>query len=77
MIKSNFNRSVWDSKQTKLSILVPTREMMHSQFSYCLAQLLRTTSEVNLDTYLFFDSSTILLNQRENIIRSHFFCLFN
>jgi hypothetical protein len=68
MIKSNFNKSIWDSKQTKLSILVPTREMVHSQFSYCLAQLLRTTSEVNLDTYLFFDSSTILLNQREKLI---------
>lgn len=68
MKKSNFNRSIWDTKQIKLSILVPTREMVHSQFSYCLAQLLRTTSEVNLDTYLFFDSSTILLNQRENLI---------
>lgn len=68
MKKSIFNGSVWDSKPTKLAILVPTREMVHSQFSYCLSQLFRTTSEVNMDTYLFFDSSTILLNQRENLI---------
>ena len=68
MSKSFYNSSIWDGKTCKLSILVPTREMVHSQFSYCLAQLLRTTSEVNLDTYLFFDSSTILLNQREKLI---------
>jgi hypothetical protein len=31
--------------------------------------LVRTTSESNVDVYVFFDSSTILLNQRENLIK--------
>lgn len=63
-----FNNSLWGIKDTKLSILVPTRDMIHSQFSYCLTHLYNTTKENGIDTYLFFDSSTILLNQRERLI---------
>jgi hypothetical protein len=70
MSKSIQNSSLWDSKPTKLSILVPTRDTVHSQFAYCLAQLIKTTSEAGIDTYLFFDSSTILLNQREKLIEN-------
>jgi hypothetical protein len=70
MSKSIQNSSIWNSKPTKLAILVPTRDTVHSQFAYCLAQLIKTTSEVGIDTYLFFDSSTILLNQREKLIEN-------
>jgi hypothetical protein len=70
MSKSIQNSSLWDSKSTKLAILVPTRDTVHSQFAYCLAQLIKTTSEAGIDTYLFFDSSTILLNQREKLIEN-------
>ena len=68
MSKSFYNSSIWDGKTCKLSILVPTRDTVHSHFSYCLAQLMKTTSEMGIDTYLFYDSSTILLNQREKLI---------
>ncbi len=68
MKKSLNNSSMWDVKPIKLSILVPTRDTVHSHFAYCLTQLVRTTSEVGIDTYLFFDSNTILLNQREKLI---------
>ena len=70
MSKSIQNSSIWNSKPIKLAILVPTRDTVHSQFAYCLAQLIKTTSEVGIDTYLFFDSSTILLNQREKLIEN-------
>ncbi len=70
MSKSIQNSSLWDSKPTKLAVLVPTRDTVHSQFAYCLAQLIKTTSETGIDTYLFFDSSTILLNQREKLIEN-------
>lgn len=70
MSKSIQNSSIWNSKSTKLAILVPTRDTVHSQFAYCLAQLIKTTSEAGIDTYLFFDSSTILLNQREKLIEN-------
>lgn len=68
MKKSIRKSSMWDSKQIKLSILVPTRDTVHSQFSYCLAQLFKTTSELGIETFLFYDSSTILLNQRERLV---------
>jgi hypothetical protein len=68
MKKSIRKSSMWDTKQVKLSILVPTRDTVHSQFSYCLAQLFKTTSELGIETFLFYDSSTILLNQRERLL---------
>ena len=70
MSKSIQNSSIWNGKPIKLAILVPTRDTVHSQFAYCLAQLIKTTSDVGIDTYLFFDSSTILLNQREKLIEN-------
>ena len=69
MNKSFYNSSMWNSKPIKLAILVPTRDSVYSQFAYCLAQLIKITNEMGIDTYLFFDSSTILLNQRENLIK--------
>jgi hypothetical protein len=62
------NSSIWVAKPIKLAILVPTRDMVHAHFAYSLAQLVKTTSELGIDTYLYFDSSTILLNQREKLI---------
>jgi hypothetical protein len=59
---------MWESSNLKLSILVPTRDTVYSHFAYCLTQLYNTTREVGIDTYLFFDSSTILLNQRERLL---------
>ena len=64
MSKSINNSSMWEVKPLKLSILVPTRDTVHSQFSYCITQLFNTTREAGIDAYLFYDSSTILLNQR-------------
>jgi len=68
-MKSINNATIWDIKPVKLSILVPTRSSVDTQFAYCLAQLLTTTREAGIDAYLFFDSSTILLNQRNNLIK--------
>jgi glycosyltransferase involved in cell wall biosynthesis len=42
--------------------------MVHSHFAYSLTQLVKTTSEAGIDVYLYFDSSTILLNQREKLV---------
>jgi len=67
MRKNLYKSSLWSGKNKKLSILVPTRDMVHTHFSFSLSQLYKTTSDV-IDTYLFFDSSSILLNQREKLI---------
>jgi len=62
-----YNSSLWSGRNKKLAIVVPTRDMVHTHFAFSLSQLYKTTSEI-IDTYLFFDSSTILLNQREKLI---------
>lgn len=67
MINNMYNSSLWSGKNIKLSILVPTRDMVHTHFAFSLTQLVKTTSEI-MDTYLFFDSSSVLLNQREKLI---------
>jgi hypothetical protein len=59
---------MWEGSNLKLSILVPTRDTVYSHFAYSLTQLYNTTREIGIDTYLFFDSSTILLNQRERLL---------
>lgn len=67
-MKSIHELSQWDVKNIKLSILVPTRDTVSSHFSYCLTQLVKITTQVGIDNYLFFNSSSILLNQREGLI---------
>lgn len=67
MRKNLYKSSLWSGKNKKLSILVPTRDVVHTHFAFSLSQLYKTTSDV-IDTYLFFDSSSILLNQREKLI---------
>ena len=52
-MKNINNSTLWDVKPIKLSILVPTRDTVHSHFSYCLAQLYKTTSDVGIDVSLF------------------------
>lgn len=69
MSKSFYSQSMWSGLPIKLSILVPTRDTVHSHFAFCLSQLIKTTTQNGIDTYLFFDSSTILLNQRTNLIK--------
>lgn len=68
MKKSLYKGSLWKTKPFKVSILVPTRDMVNTQFSYSITQLVKTSSEAGIDVYVFYDSSTILLNQREKLI---------
>ena len=69
MKKNIYSSSMWDGRKLKISILVPTRDMVHSQFAFSLTQLVKTTEKSNIETYVFFDSSTILLNQRERLVK--------
>ncbi len=70
MKKSSFDNTIWGGKKIKLSILVPARDTVHSHFAFSLSQLMKTNAEIGIDTYLFFDLGTVLLNQRENLINN-------
>jgi hypothetical protein len=41
---------------------------VYSHFSLSLGNLIKTTTQMGIDVHLFFDASTILINQRENLI---------
>jgi hypothetical protein len=41
---------------------------VYSHFSLSLGNLVKTTTQMGIDVHLFFDASTILINQRETLI---------
>lgn len=69
---SLYTNTIWDGNPTKVAILVPIRDTMYSQFSYSLSNLIKLSTLMGIDTHLFFDSSTILINQRESLIKQAF-----
>ena len=60
---------MWSGVNTSVSILVPTKDTVYSHFSYSLSNLVKLTTQMGIETHLFFDASTILINQRENLIK--------
>ena len=66
---SVFKNTIWDGVPTSVSILVPTRDTVYSHFSYSLGNLIKTTTQMGINVHLFFDASTILINQRERLIQ--------
>ena len=67
MSKSVFASSQWSLKKSKLAVLVPCRDMLHSAFSKCLVELVKLNTMNNIDTHVVYDASTVLLTQRERL----------
>lgn len=65
---SIYKSSIWHGTPTSVAILVPTKDTVYSHFTYSLCNLIKTTTQMGIETHLFFDSSTILINQREHLI---------
>jgi hypothetical protein len=68
MKHSILDSTLWGTTKQKIAILVPTRDLAHSHFSYSLTQMVKFSTQMGLDVYTFFDSSTVLLNQRNNLV---------
>lgn len=69
MKKNGFDITAWDITPLKVAICVPTKDMVYTQFAFSLQQLIKTSVLAGIDTFTFFDSSTILLNQRNNLVK--------
>jgi hypothetical protein len=67
MTKSVFSSSKWTIKKSKLAVLVPCRDMLHSAFSKCLVELVKLNTMNGIDTHVVYDASTVLLTQRERL----------
>jgi hypothetical protein len=70
MSKSVFASTQWSIKQTKLAICIPCRDTLHSAHALSLSNLVKFNTLNNIDSYVFMDLSTVLLNQRENLASS-------
>lgn len=71
-MKTKLDTSIWDNQPSKVAIVVPTRDTVHSPFAYCLTQLIKTSESAGVETFLFFNSGSVLLNQREHLVNSSF-----
>jgi hypothetical protein len=70
MSKSVFASTQWSIKKTKLAICIPCRDTLHSAHALSLSNLVKFNTLNNIDSYVFMDLSTVLLNQRENLASS-------
>jgi uncharacterized protein YacL (UPF0231 family) len=65
--ESVFSSSQWSLKKSKLAVLVPCRDMLHSAFAMCLVELVKLNTMNNIDTHVVMDASTVLLTQRARL----------
>lgn len=64
MKKSVFETTKWSIKKSKLAILVPCRDLLHSVHALSLIEMMKLNTMHNIDTFVFMDASTVLLTQR-------------
>lgn len=69
MRKNIYDATIWKTRPTKLAILVPCRETLYTLFASSLNEMIKTCVMAGIDTHVIYDSSTILLNQRENLAK--------
>lgn len=67
MKKTVFSSSQWSLKKSKLAVLVPCRDTLHSAHAMCLTELVKLNTMNNIDTHVIMEASTILLTQRERL----------
>lgn len=65
--KSVFSTTQWSTKRSKLAVLIPCRDQLHSAHAMSLAEMVKFNTMNDLDTHIFMDASTVLLTQRERL----------
>lgn len=65
---SIYKNTLWHGSNTSVAILVPVRDTVYAHFSLSLANLIKDSTQMGIDTHLFYDASTVLINQRERLI---------
>lgn len=69
MSKSVLSSTQWSIRKTKLAVCIPCRDTLHSAHALCLTEMVKLNTMNNIDTQIFMDASTILLNQRNNLVK--------
>jgi len=55
-------------KDTRVSVCVPCRDMVHAAFAFDLSRLLQHTGTIGLDVLPHFCMGTLIVNQRESLV---------
>jgi hypothetical protein len=63
-----YKNTIWHGTPSRVSILVPTRDTVYSHFSHSLAGLVKVSTQMGIDVHVFFNSATILIEQREQLV---------
>lgn len=69
MKKTIFSSTQWSIRKTKLAVCIPCRDTLHSIHALCLSEMMKINTMNNIDTQIFMDASTILVNQRNNLVK--------
>lgn len=56
--------------EKKLAICVPTRDTVHSGFTFCLTELVANLVNAKIDYKLYFENGSILPEQRNRLVQS-------
>lgn len=51
-----------------LAVCVPVRDNVHSEFAYCLAQLVAALTRNNIEHQLFFENGSMIADQRQRLV---------
>jgi hypothetical protein len=65
--KNVFSSTSWSIKNKQLAVLIPCRDLLHSAHAMSLVEMVKFNTMNGIDTQVFMDASTILLNQRERL----------
>jgi hypothetical protein len=67
MKKSVFASSKWSLKKSKLAVLTPARDLLHTAHANCLVELVKLNMSLGIETFVVHETSTVLLTQRERL----------
>jgi hypothetical protein len=58
-----------ESTGVRLAVCVPCKDMLHSVFSHNLCSLLSYNFQKNIETRVFYDMGTLVVNQRAKLVK--------
>lgn len=68
-MNSVIKKSSWKLTKKKIAICSPVRDHVDSAFAYSLAELVKVSTKAGLDVFHFFEYGSVLLNQREKLVK--------
>lgn len=65
-LQSSFIPTV-SNKKIKVCIAIPSKDMVHAHFAFCLQELVQYNTIKGIETFVKFNMGTLVANQRESL----------